>query len=308
MTYLVMENHASFTLVMDETGDFLKVANLGYSVGETLTQVQAVRTSGTISRPLGIFLGAVAASLVLFVVGLLQFMSFNYATVKMTINPDVSIGVMRDNKVRELKGLDADGKDLIAGYSYRDKSLTVVIDELVDRAIELEYLKAGGMLSLNLDSRDRDWLEDQSSSLTRHLNEYMKDKMDVTINVGRADGEGQQVVIPVGDARPPETEDIDDTDDESDDPDFGQEPDLTQRPTPEPTPKPTPIQQDSQAPTRTPTTRPSPVTPATVPPTPKPTPRPTPVPTYNAGDDTDYDDDGGDDTDFDDEWDDTDYD
>ena len=139
----------------------------------------------------------------LFVVGLLQFMPFNYATVKMTINPDVSIGVMRDNKVRELKGLDADGKDLIAGYSYRDKSLTVVIDELVDRAIELEYLKAGGMLSLNLDSRDRDWLEDQSSSLTRHLNEYMKDKMDVTINVGRADGEGQQVVIPVGDARPP---------------------------------------------------------------------------------------------------------
>lgn len=321
MTYLVMENHANFTIVMDETGDFQKVANLGYSVGETLTHVQTVRGSGAISRPFGIFLGAVAASLVLFVFGLLQFMSLNFATVTLTINPEVQIGVMRDEKVRELKGVDSDGRLLITGYSYQDKTLTEVLDELIDRAVEMEYLREGGMLSLNVASRDTAWLERESDALLSHLNEYMSDKMDVTINVKRADGEGQQVVIPVGDQRPPsEPDDI-----FSDDPDYGDTPQDTTdlmtsetaepepnrpivTPTPNPsaptnpptTPRPTAVPTPDPTPTPIPTPTPSP----TPRPTPNPTPRPTTAPVY---DDTDYDDTDYDDTDYD-EWDDTDYD
>lgn len=289
MTYLVMENHASYTIVMDEAGDFQKVANLGYSIGETLTHVQTIRRSGALSKPIGIFLGAVAASLVLFVVGLLQFMSLNFATVTLKINPEVRIGVMRDDKVRELKGLDQEGMHLISGYSYKDKPLTIVIDELIDRAMAMGYLQEGGMLSLNLDSRDRDWLDEHNEALIRHLNEYMRDKMDVTINVGRVDGEGQQVIIPVGDARPPDTlDDITATDVDSDDPDYGPEPHTTLIPTPTQTPDPTPT--------------PAPARPVV---TPRPTPRPTSPPTYADSDD----DDEWDDTDYDDDdWDDTDYD
>ena len=34
MTYLVMECHPGYAVVLDQTGRFLKVANLNYQVGE----------------------------------------------------------------------------------------------------------------------------------------------------------------------------------------------------------------------------------------------------------------------------------
>ena len=39
MTYLVMECHPGYAVVFDQTGRFLKVANLNYQVGETVSFV-----------------------------------------------------------------------------------------------------------------------------------------------------------------------------------------------------------------------------------------------------------------------------
>ena len=39
MTYLVMECHPGYAVVLDQTGRFLKVANLNYQVGETVSFV-----------------------------------------------------------------------------------------------------------------------------------------------------------------------------------------------------------------------------------------------------------------------------
>ena len=58
----------------------------------------------------------------------------------MTINPEVRIDVDRDEMVVGLDGVNDDGADLISGYVYDDKSLELVMDELVDRAIEMGYL------------------------------------------------------------------------------------------------------------------------------------------------------------------------
>lgn len=45
MKYMVMECHKSFAIVLDEDGNFLKVANLRYQVGQTVYDVIEMNTS-----------------------------------------------------------------------------------------------------------------------------------------------------------------------------------------------------------------------------------------------------------------------
>ena len=39
MAYMVMECHPAYAVVLDSAGKFLKVANMNYSVGQTVTSV-----------------------------------------------------------------------------------------------------------------------------------------------------------------------------------------------------------------------------------------------------------------------------
>ena len=39
MKYMVMEIHTAYAVVLDENGQFIKVANFNYSVGDMITDV-----------------------------------------------------------------------------------------------------------------------------------------------------------------------------------------------------------------------------------------------------------------------------
>ena len=47
MKYLVMETHPGYCILLDEEGRFLKAANRGYSVGDTVQEI-----SGSTARTL----------------------------------------------------------------------------------------------------------------------------------------------------------------------------------------------------------------------------------------------------------------
>ena len=115
----------------------------------------------------------------------------------MTINPEVRIDVNRKDLVVDLEGINQDGLELIDGYSYRKKELDVVVDELVDRAIDQGYLHEGGRISLALEGEDGQWVMDHSDSLSTHLNEHLTGKMSVTIEVTDRNHESSQVMIPI---------------------------------------------------------------------------------------------------------------
>ena len=52
----------------------------------------------------------------------------------------------------DLTGENPEGEELIEGYEYKKKDLDLVVDDLVDRAIDLGYLQDGGQISLALDA------------------------------------------------------------------------------------------------------------------------------------------------------------
>lgn len=199
MKYIVMECHKSYAILLDEEGRFCTAANLRYQTGQTVTEivemkeVQASAGKGQ-GRKWATALAAVAACLALAVFSVFQFDQLPYASVYMTINPQVRIDVNRHDVVVGLEGLNEDGQTLIAGYEYQKKELDPVVNELVDRAIEMGYLSSGESITLELDADDNEWVVATGDQLGAHLDEYLTDKLSVTVQVAETDEAGNQVL------------------------------------------------------------------------------------------------------------------
>ena len=203
MKYMVMECHLTYAVVLSEDGRFLKAANLHYEPGQVVTDLvemeipESRRDEKRKGRRWIYTLAAAAACLMLAATSMLQAGNRTYGSVYMTINPEVRIDVNRKDLVVDLEGINEDGLELIDGYSYRKKELDVVVDELVDRAIDQGYLHEGGRISLALEGEDGQWVMDHSDSLSTHLNEHLTGKMSVTIEVTDRNHESSQVMIPI---------------------------------------------------------------------------------------------------------------
>ena len=223
MKYMVMECHLSYAVVLDEEGRFLKVANRHYEVGQTVTDIIEMQVPQSVPQKKKInkwmySLAAMAACLVLMVTSVFQMRQMPYASVYMTINPEVRIDVNRNDVVVGVDGINPDGDDLIAGYEYKKKDLDLVMDELVDRAIDMGYLHEGGQISLVLDTDSDEWVIAHSNTLTTQLNEHLNEKLSVTIEVTDKKEQSNQVIIPVAPSESDYGEsDYDETDDRQSD-------------------------------------------------------------------------------------------
>ena len=209
MKYLVMECHLSYAIVLSEDGQFIKVANMGYSVGQTITDIIPMKTleeledhgqinpnsssNTTINRKgsnqtsrknkLMFKLIATAACFVLIFASVLQFTNNAYASVLLTINPEVRIDVDKNDMVIKVDGMNHDGDIIIQDYIYKGKDLQIVTDELLDKAIEAGYLSDGSTVTLTLDSKDNTWVVDKSDILLNSATNHLSEKISVTITV-----------------------------------------------------------------------------------------------------------------------------
>lgn len=201
MKYIVMECHYSYAVVLDENGRFIKAANMHYEVGQTVTDIFELRepdhapwniedetqpvtvTGKKKSRRWFSHIAAMAACMVLIFTVLFQIDHTAYGSVFVTINPEVRIDVNKKDMVIGLTGVNEDGKDLIKNYSYKRKNLDLVMDELVDLAIEKQYLAEGGQISLGFSGEHKEWISEHKTHLNEHLNEYLNEKMTITIEI-----------------------------------------------------------------------------------------------------------------------------
>jgi len=183
MRYMVVECHLSYAVVLSEDGRFLKTANLQYQVGQTVEQIVEMAPAPARRKKRWGGLAALAACLVLMVSTLFSTNYVTFASVYISINPEVRIDVNRKENVLALEGLNPDGVQLVEGYSYRNKHLDLVVDELVDRAIQMGYLHAGGQVTISLDSADSQWLASTGPVLSQHLNQHLSESLTVAIQV-----------------------------------------------------------------------------------------------------------------------------
>lgn len=188
MSYLVMECHPGYAVVLDEEGHFQKVPNMNYEVGECVTSVVSFRDEKIDRKTKWIgALTSLAACLCLLFWGSWYMMFTPYGMVQIKINPEVEISVSRLGYVINAKGLNADGRCLLDSYNYRRRKVDIVVDDLADRAVALGYLSEGGTIRVGVSSGNDRWKIKQEERLYTELSKHMKDQ--ITIEVGMADKE-----------------------------------------------------------------------------------------------------------------------
>ncbi|MGI6510311.1 MAG: anti-sigma factor domain-containing protein [Erysipelotrichaceae bacterium] len=212
--YIVMECHLSYAVVLDEDGRFLKVANRHYQVGQTVTDVIEMQIPQSIpkqkktkSKRWFYSLAAMAAVIVMMVTIVFQFSQMTYASIYMSINPEVRIDVNRNDVVVNLQGVNMDGNDLIKDYDYKKKDLELVMDELLERAIEKGYLYDGSKITLTFDADNNEWIVSRSDALSTQINNYLSEKITITIEI-KVKNSNDQIIIPIN----PDDSDYDDSD------------------------------------------------------------------------------------------------
>lgn len=216
-TYLVMEVHSAYAVLLDNEGRFIKAANVGYQIGEVVEKVFPLKypedRKKQMSRVIR-FAAGLAACLCVAVFGVYEYQYFfiPYGTLQMQINPDIEMTLSRSGRVLDLDGINDDGKVLIDDYEYGGKNQYTVIDELTDRAIELGFLTDGGQVALLADSKNSAWAETLQKDLVDELNEHLKQyDLTISVNIGTIDDgtdrleESQSITIPIPTPEPEPT-------------------------------------------------------------------------------------------------------
>lgn len=188
MSYIVMECHSSYAILLDEEGRFLKAANLHYQVGQKVCDpVLMEERPSRRFRPARWIAGggaAIAACfLLVFGAGYYQNHLVSYSSIYLTINPEIRMELNRIGEILDLEGLNEDGRLLLEGYEGRGKDKTKVTDELIDRAIEMGFLSEGGQISFSIDSPDEALFQKYGEELKEEVNRHLKDRFSITIEI-----------------------------------------------------------------------------------------------------------------------------
>ena len=187
MNYLVMETRPSYSIVLDESGRIIKAANTNHVVGQTVTSIMPFHTqksTGNLRSTMRLAGGLVAAIALIITLYLYQNPPFSYyASVYMTINPEIRMDVDIDGMVGKLKALNEDGATLIQGYPHKNKTMYTVMNELTDAAMTLGMLSEGRTVTVEIDTDDEAWFVKTGTAASESLNRHLAKAMAVTIRV-----------------------------------------------------------------------------------------------------------------------------
>ena len=198
MSYLVMECHPGYAVLLDEEGRFLKAANLRYEVGQTVYDPVLMKETTERQRHtmrwISSGIAAIAACFLLFF-GIHYYQKYlqPYSSIYLTINPTVQMDLNRQGTVVRLTGINEDGKALLEGYDSKGKDKVTVADELIDRAIEMGFLSEGGQVSFSIDSPDDALFQEYGTELRTKVTEHLDGRITITIEItNHQDGQGQE--------------------------------------------------------------------------------------------------------------------
>lgn len=188
MSYMVMECHPGYAILLDEEGRFFKAANLRYEVGQTVYDPIFVKDNpsekkhGKLLLKSGI-LAAAACFLLFFGINYYHNYIEVYSSVYLAINPQVRMELNRQGEVVELVGTNQDGMTLLEGYDAERKDKAIVADELIDRAIDMGFLSEGGQISFSIDCPEDALFQQYGTELRQEVTEHLKGRITVEIEI-----------------------------------------------------------------------------------------------------------------------------
>lgn len=188
MSYIVMECHPGYVILLDEEGRFLKAANLHYEVGQTISHPVMMHDEAFKQKKMIQFItsgaATIAACLLLFLgAGYYQSYMAAYSSIYLSINPEVQIDLNKHGMAVRLTGTNEDGRTLLEGYNGKGKDKVTIADELIDRAIEMGFLSEGGRISFSIDTPDDVLFQEYGVELRSEITSYLDGRISVTIEI-----------------------------------------------------------------------------------------------------------------------------
>lgn len=188
MSYIVLEVHTSYCVVLDTAGRFIAVANFGYQEGQIIDEIVPIgehKRGKSVRRGLIAGLSALAACVVLFCGISAYNMYFAvYGSVYLTINPQVELRLNSRQQVLEIIGKNEDGRSITQGLSSKWRPLDEVSLEIVEKAGQLQMLTDGGYVMAELDSpTHKEWLEEAAEALEEAILPYLEENIDARLYI-----------------------------------------------------------------------------------------------------------------------------
>lgn len=195
--YLIVENHLSYSIALDQEGRFIKVANMGYEVGQTVEEVYPMEIPDPQNgvRKAAAFGAALVACLILAFFSLFQPRTM-YASIYVAINPAIRLDVNKEGIVLESIPLNEDGQILLRDYDVKNKDMNTVSKELVDRAIELGFLSTGGTVSIDIDAPDDAWYQKTGVLFRKDFENFLSERISITVEINKFVESEEETTLP----------------------------------------------------------------------------------------------------------------
>ena len=206
MKYLVMETFTSYAVLLDEDGRFVKSANPGYEVGDTIKNPVLMRSEPLEKRKVStkLIAGLTAIAAVIAIFFGINFYQNNYvphSSILMAINPEVQMVLNKNGEVLEVTGSNIDGRSLVDNYESSSTDKAVVANELVDLAIQMGFLADGGRVSIGIDTPDQALFEEYGIELRQALD----GRVTIVIEISDVDGMNREDPEPEPEPEPEPT-------------------------------------------------------------------------------------------------------
>lgn len=194
---LSIENKKAVLMTAD--GQFISIPHEAHMrIGEE-TSIQAVTKVPKRAPKRAFWYSGAAAAILLFMIPFFFLTTAEahpvVAYVSLDINPSIEIGVDKEQRVQELKGLNNDGKAIISGLSYKGKPVDVVAATIMSTVAKGHYLdkpdKDIVITSLILDN------DNPANDLEQMVAKTLDDKVKETIRQMNANNEPNVTVLSV---------------------------------------------------------------------------------------------------------------
>ena len=187
MSYLVMECHKSYAVVVSEDARFLKVANLNYHVGQKvgkvieLSVIEETRNRINIRKILIASVSA-AASFAIIAIGTWQLCFVSVATLHLQINPKIDMDINRLGYVIDIKAINEDANKLLEGSQFSTAKAEDMATNISIIAKKEHYLDDDKNIYIEVSSDDKSLSSSLELKLKRSLENSLGD--DVKVHIG----------------------------------------------------------------------------------------------------------------------------
>ena len=183
MKYIVMKCTQGYAVLMDEEGRYVFAANLGYKVGQTVTDPVIMADLTDNKRGINIVLRTVAAAACVIAVALPCYGYYTknlktYSTVTITSDAAISMEINSSGKVIRLKSDTEYGREIIRKIDIKGKNQLEAANEILQTELSEGYISAGDTVDVYIDGNSSKECENIKSKLEEEL-----PKHDIKVNI-----------------------------------------------------------------------------------------------------------------------------